>query len=319
MLRATFLGTASARPTVQRNVSAIAVQIALHRRETDLFLFDCGEGTQRQMMRFGVGFAVRAIFVTHMHADHYLGITGLLRTMTFQDRQEPLAIWGPPGSGTTLGALVELGGDRVGFPVHIGELAPGEGERFDGYAIHAFQTRHTSTSLGFCLVEDERRGRFHVERARELGVPEGPSLGLLHQGEPVELPDGRVVQPEEVVGSPRPGRKLVYTGDTGPARSVVEAARGADLLIHEATFGSEEKKRARKTGHATAEEAAQAAERAGVLELVLTHLSARYETPERLEEEARAVFRRSRVAYDGLVVQVPRRAESLAGKALGGE
>ncbi|MEE8446519.1 MAG: ribonuclease Z [Gemmatimonadota bacterium] len=315
MLRATFLGTASARPTVRRNVSAIAVH-----RGADLFLFDCGEGTQRQMMRFGVGFAVRAIFVTHMHADHYLGITGLLRTMSLQDRQEPLAIWGPPGSGTTLGTLVELGGNRVGFPVDIGELGPGEGERFDGYAIRAFQTRHTPTSLGYCLDEDERLGRFEVERARELGVPEGPSFGLLHQGEPVELPDGRVVQPEEVVGSPRPGRKLVYTGDTGPARSVVEAARGADLLIHEATFGNEERKRARKTGHATAEEAAQTAERAGVLELVLTHLSARYsETPERLEEEARAVFRRCRVAHDGLVVQVPLRAASLAEKALGGE
>jgi ribonuclease Z len=173
---------------VRRNVSSIAVQ-----READLFLFDCGEGTQRQMMRFGVGFAVRAIFVSHMHADHYLGITGLLRTMTLQDRQEPLAIWGPPGSGATIGALVELGGNRVGFPLHIGELGPGEEERFDGYAIRVFGTRHTSTSVGFCLAEDERLGRFDVERARALGVPEGPSFGRLHRGEPVELPDGRVV------------------------------------------------------------------------------------------------------------------------------
>lgn len=310
MLRATFLGTASARPTVRRNVSAIAVQ-----REGSLFLFDCGEGTQRQMMRFGVGFTVEAIFVTHLHADHYLGITGLLRTMTLQDRTEPINIWGPPSSKEKLGLVVELGGDRIGFPVQVGELAPGEEISQDGYAIRAFQTRHTSDSMGFSLEEDRRLGRFDVDRAREMGVPEGPMFGALHRGDAVELPDGRVVRPNDVVGSPRPGRKLVYTGDTGPGQTVVDAAEGADLLIHESTFSLDEKERARRTGHSTAEDAARTAKQAGVRELVLTHVSARYsEQPEQLEKESRAIFRPSRVAHDGLVVQVPFRSEDDSAK-----
>lgn len=305
MLRATFLGTASARPTVRRNVSAIAVQ-----REGSLFLFDCGEGTQRQMMRYGVGFTVEAILVTHLHADHYLGITGLLRTMTLQDRTEPIKIFGPPSSRERLGVVVELGGDRIGFPVQIEELAPGDALALDGYAIRAFRTKHTADSIGFSLEEDRRLGRFDVERARQMGVPEGPMFGALHRGETVHLPDGRAVRPDDVVGAPRAGRKLVYTGDTGPAQIVVDAARGADLLIHESTFSVDEKDRARRTGHSTAEDAARTAEKAGVRELVLTHVSARYsEQPEQLERESRAVFRASRVAHDGLVVQVPFRPE----------
>jgi ribonuclease Z len=295
------LGTASARPTVRRNVSALAVQ-----REGDLFLFDCGEGTQRQMMRFGVGFNVQAIFVTHLHADHYLGITGLLRTMTLQGRQEPIHVWGPSGSGVTLESLVELGGERIGFPVEVGELSDREGVEYEDYAVRAFLTRHTARSVGFALIENARPGRFDVERARSLGVPEGPSFRDLHHGESVELPGGRRVEPADVVGPARPGRKLVYTGDTSSCDSVVDAADGADLLIHEATFGRDEKERAQRTDHSTAEEAAQTAKRAGVRELLLTHLSARYsEQPERLAEEARTIFEPTRVAHDGLVVQVP--------------
>ena len=149
-------------------------------------------------MRFGVGFTVEAIFVTHLHADHYLGITGLLRTMTLQDRAEPIEIWGPPSSKEKLALVVELGGDRIGFPVRIGELAPGEEISRDGYSIRAFRTRHTSDSMGFSLEEERRLGRFDVDRAREIGVPEGPMFGALHRGDPVELPDGRVVRPEDL-------------------------------------------------------------------------------------------------------------------------
>ncbi len=301
MLRVIFLGTASARPTLSRNVSSVAVQ-----REGDLLLFDCGEGTQRQMMRFGVGFAVRDIFVTHMHADHYLGITGLVRTMSLQGRDEVLRIWGPVESGETLTQIVELGGDRLLFPVEVRELTTGAEVRFDGYAVKAFSTRHTSQSMGLALVEDERLGRFDVVRARALGIPEGPAFGRLHRGQAVELADGRVVRPEEVVGPPRPGRRLVYTGDTRPSENTVQAAAGADVLIHEATFGEEERERARETGHSTAREAAEVARRAGVGELVLTHLSARYsEQGFVLRQEAREVFRRTRVAGDGTTVEVP--------------
>lgn len=301
MLRAQFLGTASSRPTVRRNVPAIALQ-----REGDLYLLDCGEGTQRQMMRFGTGFTVRALFVTHLHADHYLGITGLVRTMSLQGRREPLELWGPPGSSETLRTVVELGGDRSTFPVEIGELGGGESVPLQGYRIEAFDTPHSNRSVGYRLVEDDRAGRFDVERARELGVPEGPMFGRLHRGEAVTLDDGEVVEPAQVVGPPRPGRRIVYTGDTPPCEPVVEAAREADLLIHEATFSSDEVERARATGHSTALQAAKVARRAGARRLVLTHLSARYsEQPGTLVREAREVFRPVTVARDGTVVEVP--------------
>lgn len=301
MLRVTFLGTASARPTVRRNVSSLYVQ-----REGDAFLFDCGEGTQRQMMRFGVGFGFGDIFLTHLHADHCLGITGLLRTMSLQGRTEPVALWGPPDSRDLLRELVELGGDRLAFPVALREIPPGESVRYEGYRIEAFPTRHTRDSIGLALIEDERLGRFDPERARELGVPEGPLFGRLHRGETVTLPDGRTVEPAGVVGEPRPGRRLVYTGDTRPSDQVVEAARGADLLIHEATFGEAERERARETGHSTAREAAEIAARAGARRLTLTHFSARYsEQAHRLRAEAAAVFPDPVTAEDGTVLQVP--------------
>ena len=301
MLRLTFLGTASSRPTVSRNVSAIAVQ-----REGRFFLFDCGEGTQRQMMRYGVGFGVEAIFVTHLHADHYLGITGLLRTMTLQGRTEELVLWGPAGSHATLRLLAELGGDRFTFPLHIRELPGGESAAYDGFRLEAFPTEHTRESIGLALVEGSRLGRFDPERARELGVPEGPLFGRLHRGEVVHLPDGRSVEPGEVVGPSRPGRRVVYTGDTRPCDATIEAARAADLLIHEATFDETERSRAAETAHSTARQAGEIAAAAGVRHLVLTHLSARYsEQPRVLLREARRVFRQVRVARDGDVVEVP--------------
>lgn len=301
LLRVTFLGTASARPTPSRNVSSVALQ-----REGDFYLLDCGEGTQRQMMRYAVGFAVRGIYVTHMHADHYLGITGLLRTLSLQGREEELTIWGPEGSEPTLRDTVQLGGDRLSFVVNVAEIPPGSVQRFEGYTITTYSTRHTSESMGLVLQEDDRLGRFDVERAREMGVPEGRMFGQLHRGEAVELPDGGIVHPDDVVGPPRPGRKLVYTGDTRPCQATVDAAVAADLLIHEATFGQDDGDRARATGHSTATEAAGVAEQAGVRELILTHLSARYaEQSYVLRREARSVFGRTRVADDGLLVEVP--------------
>lgn len=301
MLRVTFLGTASARPTVRRNVSSLFVQ-----REGDAFLFDCGEGTQRQMMRFGVGFGFGDVFLTHLHADHCLGVTGLLRTMSLQGRTDPVALWGPPDSQPLLRELVELGGDRLAFPVALRELPPGESVRFDGYRIEAFPTTHTRDSMGLALIEDERLGRFDPERARELGVPEGPLFGKLHRGEPVTLPDGRTVEPAGVVGAPRPGRRLVYTGDTRPTDRTVEVAAGADLLVHEATFGEAERDRARDTGHSTAREAAGVAARAGVRRLALTHFSARYsEQAHRLRAEAAGVFPEVVAAEDGDTIEVP--------------
>ncbi|MFQ5680077.1 MAG: ribonuclease Z [Gemmatimonadota bacterium] len=311
MLRLTFLGTASSRPTVGRNVSALAVQ-----REGAYFLFDCGEGTQRQMMRFGVGFGVEEIFITHLHADHYLGLTGLLRTLSLQGREEELVVWGPRESQSLLRQLVELGGERLAFPVALREIGPGDSVRYEGFRLEAFDTRHTRESFGLLLAEEARLGRFDVARARAMGVPEGPLYGRLHRGETVRLPDGTLVEPAQLVGPPRPGRRVVYSGDTAPCDSTVEAARGADLLVHEATFGEEERRRAAETGHSTARQAAEVASAAGVRELILTHLSARYaEQAGLLAEEARTVFPRSRVARDGYVTEVTLREEAVPGES----
>lgn len=300
MIRVTFLGTAASRPTVGRNVSSLLVA-----REGELLLFDCGEGTQRQMMRFGTGFAIHDIFFTHMHADHFLGVIGLLRTMGLQAREEPMHLWGPVGAGEILHEAVHLGVERVPFEIVIHELEAETVLRRGDYDVVAYKTQHGIRALGYALVEHERLGRFHPDRARELGVPEGPLFGKLHRGESVEV-DGRVIRPEDVVGPSRPGRTIVYTGDTRPCSRTVEVARAADLLIHDATFGEEESERAGATGHATAREAAEIARRADVIQLVLTHLSSRYaDDPRGLEREARHIFRNSVVAHDGMQIEVP--------------
>jgi ribonuclease Z len=301
MLTATFLGTGAATPTVDRNVSGLAVQ-----REGETLLFDCGEGTQRQMMRYGVGFSFTEVFFSHYHADHILGITGLLRTMGLQDRTAPVTLYGPRGARRVLGTAISLGVERNKFPVEIEEIRPGDRLVRDGYDLVVFETDHRADTVGYALAEHIRLGRFHPERARELGVPEGPLWGRLHKGETVTLDDGRTVGPADLVGAPRHGRTLVYSGDTRPHLPLLEAARGADLLIHEATFGGDEAARAVETGHSTAAEAARIALDAGVRRLVLTHISPRYsrDAPELLAE-ARAVFPETIIARDGLTVDVP--------------
>jgi ribonuclease Z len=301
MLSVTFLGTGASTPTVDRNVAGLAVQ-----REGEMLLFDCGEGNQRQMMRYGVGFAFREIFFSHYHADHLLGVTGLLRTLGLQDRTLPVTLYGPKGAQRILGAAVTLGIERNKFPVEIVEIKPGDRLARDEYEITVFETEHRADTVGYALVEHTRLGRFNPDRARELGVPEGPFWGQLHKGKTVTLADGRTVGPADLVGPPRPGRTLVYSGDTRPHPSVVEASRGADLLVHEATFGGDEMERARETGHSTAAEAARVALEAGVRRLVLTHISSRYnrDAPELLAE-ARAVFPETVIARDGMTVEVP--------------
>jgi ribonuclease Z len=256
------------------------------------------------MMKYGVGFGVRDIFISHMHADHYLGLPGLLRTMGLQGRQDDLVVWGGPGTADGLEDAINLGGDRLQFSTVVREIPAGEAVRYDEFGIQTFAVDHTAASVGFALVEDERLGRFDVDLVRQLGVPEGPAFGRLHRGEDVELDDGTVVRAKQVVGPARPGRKLVYTGDTRPCASTVEMAAGADVLIHEATFSEEESARARETRHSTAREAAAVGRDAGVARLILTHFSARFsEQAYRLRREAEAVFP-AEIADDGAAFEV---------------
>ena len=309
MLTLTFLGTSAARPTVERGVTSLAVA-----REGETLLFDCGEGTQRQMMRYGVGFTFGDVFFTHFHADHFLGITGLVRTLALQGRTEPLGLYGPSGAERHLGAALRLGVERTPFEIAVHELRAGDRLSRGEYDIEAVEVRHGRDALGYAIREHQRLGRFEPEQARALGVPEGPLWGRLHRGETVdweEPGDGgtavrRSADPAALVGPPRPGRLVVYSGDTRPCETVVAAATEADVLIHEATFGAEERDRAIETEHSTALEAAQVALAARARRLVLTHLSARYSAiPDVLRDEAREVFRETTVARDGMVIEVP--------------
>jgi ribonuclease Z len=301
MLTLTFLGTSAACPTVDRNTAGLA----LH-REGETILLDCGEGTQRQMMRWGVGFSFREIFFSHYHSDHFIGLIGLVRTMGLMDRSEPLTLYGPRGAQRVLGGALTVGIERTRFPVEIVEVKPGTVIKRPEYEMRVFETDHRTDTVGYALVEYDRLGRFNPELARTMGIPEGPLWGKLHRGEMVQLPDGREVTPAELVGPARRGRTVVYTGDTRPFNAVAAASRGADLLVHEATFSDSEIERAKETGHSTAREAAEIALEAGVRRLVLTHISPRYGLDAgELLTEARAIFPNTSIARDGWTVDVP--------------
>ena len=297
-----FLGTSASRPTTERNVTALTMI-----REGETLLFDCGEGTQRQMMRYGTSFALADIFFTHMHADHMLGVIGLFRTLSLQGRTEPMRLWGPRGSAALLKQAIALGSDKQSFPLEINEVTPESPITRKGYSIIPYTVDHKDKlALGYALIEDIRLGRFNPDKARALGIPEGPAWGRIHKGQSVTLDDGRVIEPSELVGPTRAGRKVVFTGDSRPATSTIQIAEGADLLIHEATFADDEEPRARETGHATAREAAQVAAKAGVKQLVLTHLSARYSiNASELLQQAKEVFPETVVARDGFEIEIP--------------
>lgn len=286
-MEVTFLGTSGVVPTAQRNPSAI-----LLRREGERFLFDVGEGTQRQMMCFSTSFDVSTVLLTHLHGDHVLGLPGLLQTLDFNERTEPLHIYTPAGTTDDIETLLAATGTTPSYNVQVRSVPPGETViKQDEYRIDSIETNHRTQSVGYALVENERKGQFNRERAEELGVPVGPKFRQLHEGSPVELKDGSVVRPEEVVGEPRPGRRIVYTGDTRPTDTVVSAADDADLLIHDAMFGHEKRERAEYTGHSTVKQAATIATRAGVKRLALTHISSRYATDvTSLESEAVETF-----------------------------
>ncbi|MBX5480809.1 MAG: ribonuclease Z [Myxococcaceae bacterium] len=304
ILRFTFLGTSAAQPTVHRNLSGLAVKA-----DTDLLLFDCGEGSQRQMVRFGTGFAVDAVFFTHFHADHFLGIIGFLRTLGMAGREHGLSLYGPPPAKRLLHQAIYLGTEKLDFPVEIQELRDGDSVRRGTYAVHAVGVEHKVNALGYVIAEDARPGRFDLQKARVLGVKEGPDFGRLQRGESVIAVDGRTVRPEEVLGPARPGRKAVISGDTRPCAKLIAAAADADLLIHEATFSDDEQERALETRHSTGREAGRVAREANVRKLVLTHLSSRHDVEYgKLLAQAREEFKGPcDVAFDGMTFEIPLR------------
>ncbi len=300
LLKVTFLGTSGTVPSVNRNPSSIFVQYGGHR-----FLFDCGEGTQRQMMMARVGFRnLDNIFITHLHTDHFIGIFGLLETMSLNDRNKELTVYSPRAE--VLKALFDIFGyDGLSYPVRVRELKDGEDVRFRDFKVVAFKTEHIVPSVGYALIENDRRGKFDREKAEKvLGIPPGPLYSKLAKGESIVW-RGELITPDMVLGEKRKGRKIVYTGDTRPTERTIRIAEGADLLIHDASFREELKDWAVESGHSTAREAAEVARMAGVKKLVLTHISTRYaKDPSPLLDEAMQVFDDVIVAEDFMTLEV---------------
>ena len=288
-----FAGTGGSVPTPRRGLPA-----TLARLDGDRLLFDCGEGTQRQLIR-SIGLAdLDAIFLTHLHADHWLGIPGLVRTLELRGREKALDIYGPSGTVKQLSA-VGIATGNTDYELHISELEAGDAIEFDGYEVEAFNVRHRGTALGYSLIEAGRPGRFDPERAEELGITDGREIAALVAGDSVGS-----VEPAQVIGEPRSGRKIVISGDTAPCEMVEAAASGADVLIHEATFAEEDSARAAETMHSTARQAAEVAAAAGVAMLALTHISARYPV-RKIIEEAEALFNSTVVPRDFDAINIP--------------
>lgn len=288
-----FAGTGASAPSPRRGLSA-----ALLRAGGDRLLIDCGEGTQRQLVR-SVGLTeLDAVLLTHLHADHWFGLPGLLKTYDLRERERPLEVYGPPGTAAMLERVQPVYG-KLGYELRIEELDVDESLRFDDYRIRTFATRHRGPSLGYVFVEDDRPGRFDAELAQRLGVAPGPDFGRLQRGETVGG-----VRPEQVMGDARRGRRIVFTGDTRPGDATVVAADGADLLVHEGTFTAADAARAAETAHSTGVQAAQVAADAGVAMLAITHIAARVHAGE-LQREAREIFPRTVAVRDFDTIEVP--------------
>jgi ribonuclease Z len=294
-----FAGTAGSVPTARRGLPALLLRAGGER-----ILFDCGEGTQQQLLR-SIGLSdVGAVFITHFHLDHWLGLLGMIKTFDLRARERPLTLYGPPGLRGLIGAMRPVIG-RTGYPLELAELEPYEEIRFGSFLISPFPVKHRVEAYGYAFVEDDRPGRFDVDTARTLGIVDGPDFGRLQRGETVNG-----VRPEQVMGETRPGRRIVISGDTAPCQAVEVLAHDADLLVHEATFLEDERARARETAHSTAHQAAEIARDAGVRLLALTHLSTRY-FPRDVREEARAVFPNTVVPrdFDAIDIPFPERGE----------
>ncbi|MDI6884686.1 MAG: ribonuclease Z [Hadesarchaea archaeon] len=299
-MKLTFLGTSGSIPTPQRGLPAIALK-----RDRELLLFDCAEGTQRQMALAGLSpMRIRAIFITHLHGDHFLGLAGLVQTLSLMDRKERLDVYCPAGMKGRIESYLGIPYFTLTFEVKVHEFKPGDELRHEDHRIKTCEVDHPVPALAYALIEDPRPGEFYPEKAIELGVKPGPDFSHLKAGQSVKLRDGRVVKPEQVMGSSRPGRKVVYAGDTRPCESIVELARDADVLIHDCTLADELADKAAETAHSTPSEAAEIAKQANVKQLVLIHVSPRYEDDSILLKQAKQVFQNVVVAKDLMEIEV---------------
>jgi len=292
-MRIVFLGTGGTYPSKARNVTSIAIQLP-----GEVLMFDCGEGTQRQLMSSSVSFMkVSKIFISHLHADHFLGLPGLIQSMSLNGREDDLTVFGPTDTTRNVRMMLRLGYFKSGFRVVARDLAPGDLLDCGNYCIRCGKAEHTIPSLAYALEERSRAGKFELKKARRLGVPEGPLYRRLQEGRSVTV-DGRIIKPNMVLGPARPGRKIVYTGDTRPSKGIAALAKHADVLIHDCTLDSTHLGLAEDFGHSTAAQAARTAKEAKVGALFLVHMSPRYEDTTILEKEAKAIFRNALIAED---------------------
>ncbi len=296
-----FLGTGGALPTKERGLPAVAL-----RRDGELFLFDCGEGTQRQMMHAGLGFnRPMTIMISHLHGDHVLGLPGLLQTMSSLVRDKPLDLYGPEGISGYLGSLRRTLAFAANFPVRVAELKPGQEISKNGYNIKTTKALHDIICLAYAVVETDRPGRFHPDKAKRLGIPEGPLWKQLQTGKEVKV-DGKTVAPRQVMEEPRPGLKIVYAIDTRPCDEVKALAKEADLLMHDGGFAEDRRDKAKEYFHSTAREAARVAKAARVRKLVLVHISAVTRDDSILLKEAKSVFKATLVPKDLTILSLKR-------------
>lgn len=301
-IRVVFLGTSGSVPTLKRSLPSVVVQCP-----KELWMFDCGENTQRQMMQAKVSFHKKLkVFISHLHGDHVLGLPGVLQTMALMDRKEPVSVYGPPGIKDFLFCTKETLNFGLTFPVEINEILS-EGIILDeeDYALTAVKSNHAVESYAYAFVEKPRPGKFFPKKAQELAVPKGELWSKLQDGEEIKLDNGKVVKPSNVMGPPREGRKIVYSGDTRPFSEFAKFAADADLVIHESTFDDSLAEKAGLDGHSTPSQAAGQAKAAGAKQLVLTHISARYPDTNLLLEQAKKVFAKTTVAEDFMEFELP--------------
>jgi ribonuclease Z len=299
-LRIIFLGTGGSWPTVKRNVSSLAIK-----RGSEILLFDCGEGTQRQFQQSNLSYMqISKIFITHFHGDHFLGLPGLIQTMQLNDRDKPLHIYGPKGMEELTDHLLTLGYFRPSYEIISHDITNGDEVEFEEYSIHMLKVKHNVPAFSYCLEEHQRPGKFNKAKALELGIPVGPLFSKLQCGQTITLANGKKITPGMILGPSRRGRKIVISGDTMPCEEMIAFSKNADVLVHEATFDSELEDIAKEYGHTTAAQAAEIAKKAKVEKLFLVHVSPRYLDYRVLENDARKIFVQSFVPKDFQEIEI---------------